>query len=443
MGARFVEAGAISTGISGICSWYWLVRSDELYWSPQLCELYGLDAPPEGADDYLQLIHPADRARVASDRLRFIAEGDGFDHEFRIVRPAGEIRTIVDRGRTIRDSKGGALRLEGVNIDVTDLRHDAAIRQSAERRAAFAARIGGLVTWEIDPGSGRIVAEDGLPRLFGIAGAAPEFMSAYVARIHPDDLAQVLASFDRAKAPGGRYDAVYRVHVGEQWRWLRGSGECIEVDGGLRVVGFNIDVTEERSVRDQLDAVAREMAHRVKNTLAMVQALARQTFRNCKADEAASFEGRLQALARSQDLVAKRANQPASLAELVDAVLLRPLAMGSRITVSGPDVPLASKLSLALALVLHELMTNALKYGALSVESGCVELTWRLVAPASNVEMEWRERDGPPVTPPTRQGFGSRLVKRVLGGDLRGSAEVDYAPAGLQCRLAFPLAQAS
>jgi two-component sensor histidine kinase/PAS domain-containing protein len=436
-----VDLIANAEDLPGICAWNWHVAENRLYWSPKLCELHGVPLPPADPGEYLLMIHPADRERVAREREEFLQDGDTFDHEFRIVRPDGSVRFIVDRGQTFRDASGGAVRLEGVNIDVTDLRMSADAQRSAERRAAFAARIGGLVTWEISVESGQIIAEEGLPQLFGIAGAAPAAMAGYIERIHVDDAPVVLESFARAGRGEGRYDAEFRVLVNDDWRWLKGAGEAVEVDGTRRVVGFNRDISEERRQREQLDTVAREMSHRVKNAFAVMQALARQTFRKSEAAEVAVFEGRLNALARSQDLVVRRAGRPASLSDLIDAVVCKPLGQPERLCIAGPDVSLTERTSLALALIFHELLTNALKYGALSNEKGVVHIDWSLEV--EEARLLWRESGGPGVVPPLKRGFGSRLIGRVITADVGGRAELKFEPEGVQCEIRWPSPPAS
>ena len=439
MDGRDEETLTNAEDVPGVCAWYWRVPENELYWSPKLCELHGVPLPPSSADDYLRMIHPADRDRVAAERLSFLADGDTFDHEFRILRPDGEVRFVVDRGHTLRNAKGEAVRLEGVNIDVTDVRELSEARRSAERRAAFAARIGGLVTWEVEADTGAIIAEEGLAALFGIEDEAPANMAGYLARIHTDDVTAVLAGFEKAKSPGGRYEAEFRVLRGDEWCWLRGIGEGVAVADQVRVVGFNVDIAEERRQREQHHMIAREMSHRVKNTFAIVQALARQTVRKSESAEVAIFEGRLNALAKSQDLVARHAG-PASLSLLIENVVEKPLGQPSRLRVSGPEIALSERVSLALALILHELLTNALKYGALSNDAGLVELEWEIAGDVQEARMSWREIGGPPVVPPTKRGFGSRLIGRVISADAGGRADLRFLPEGVVCDIAWPLA---
>jgi two-component sensor histidine kinase len=181
-----------------------------------------------------------------------------------------------------------------------------------------------------------------------------------------------------------------------------------------------------------------ELNHRVKNTLATVQAIAHQTLRT-RSDPAefrAAFEARLTALSATHNLLTATSWRSASLR---DVLLQEFLPHGvERYRLQGPDVPLPAGQALAVGMMFHELATNAAKYGALSVAGGRVAVRWALSGPpqAPVVEIAWRETNGPPVTPPGRTGFGTRLIERSL----QGTATLDYAPEGLRCDIRLGLA---
>jgi two-component sensor histidine kinase len=177
-----------------------------------------------------------------------------------------------------------------------------------------------------------------------------------------------------------------------------------------------------------------ELNHRVKNTLAILQAIASQTFRSASAAERANFEGRLGALAKAHDLLSQEKWQGAGIQDVVDRVL-EPYAISDsrRIRITGPKVPLASPRALMMSMVLHEIATNAAKYGALSNATGTVNVEWRLIADTAGEKLQftWAETGGPRVTTPTRKGFGSRLIERGAREQLSGSATVDFLPSGV------------
>jgi two-component sensor histidine kinase len=210
--------------------------------------------------------------------------------------------------------------------------------------------------------------------------------------------------------------------------------------GGVLVVCR--DVTSEHMAREALHLINEELKHRVKNTLTVLGAVATQTFRNAssKAD-LEKYQGRLAAFGRAQDLLTAANWAAAPLQDVISTALIPYRTGEERFKVSGPALIVKSRQALALSLAIHELATNALKYGALTVASGHVAITW-----ASGDQEEqpkfvfvWQEFGGPPASEPSAVGFGSRLISRVLQDDFGGSVEVSYESSGLVCRLTAPL----
>jgi two-component sensor histidine kinase len=181
-----------------------------------------------------------------------------------------------------------------------------------------------------------------------------------------------------------------------------------------------------------------ELNHRVKNTLAVVQGIARQTFREADDVRIAmeAFEARLAALSIAHNLLTDASWKAA---DLRDIVLKQLVQAGGRVTTLGPSVLLAPQAAVSLALALHELGTNATKYGALSNESGRVEVSWRVESPPLTLKLRWEEAGGPRVEPPRRRGFGSRMIERALAAELGGEVRVGYPPTGVICEIRAPL----
>jgi PAS domain S-box-containing protein len=209
-------------------------------------------------------------------------------------------------------------------------------------------------------------------------------------------------------------------------------------------VGIGIDITERKQSEEQRELLLAELSHRVKNLLAVLQALASQTSRNSASIEEfrTVFEGRLRALARAHGLLFEGRWQGADLRTLIEQTLdAHRLDRPDAIEVAGPKVTLAPKQGVALGLALHELGTNAAKYGALSTGAGRIRITWDVEDDegARCVRLEWRELGGPKVQPPLRHGFGTTLIKRTFEHELDGSAELRFAATGLRCRASFPL----
>ena len=197
---------------------------------------------------------------------------------------------------------------------------------------------------------------------------------------------------------------------------------------------------------EQQRILNRELSHRLKNTLAVVQAIVSQTLRNVTDVEAAkeALAARLIALGKAHDILLSGEGESADFeAVLASALAIHDDRQPDRFRISGPPIELGAKAALSLALMLHELATNAAKYGALSVPDGRVAVTWDVTAPMGGepmVRMTWRESGGPTVAIPTRKGFGSRLIERGLVGAVGGTVGLDYDPAGVVCRVTAPLA---
>ena len=214
--------------------------------------------------------------------------------------------------------------------------------------------------------------------------------------------------------------------------------EIAEVRGSLQAAAAILRARdgEARHAAERQQLMINELNHRVKNTLVVVQSLARHSLRpeggQASADNGLTqFNDRIFALAGAHDLLTRRNWEGADLGELLSEAL-QPYA--TQVTLEGPPLPLSPNAAVALAMIFHELATNASKYGALSVETGRIAVSWSLGA-RTLLTIEWRERGGPPTKPPQRGGFGSRLIAASLRGDLAGSANFDYAPDGLTCVL--------
>jgi two-component sensor histidine kinase len=181
-----------------------------------------------------------------------------------------------------------------------------------------------------------------------------------------------------------------------------------------------------------------ELRHRIKNLLAIVQAVANQTLRSGRSIEEArkALDGRLGAMGEAVDMLLQTGWTAAPLPELIQRGLIH---AGGRISAEGPDLVFNADAVMALTLVFHELESNSIKYGALSSDHGKVRISWALVG--ERLELEWVEQDGPACVQPSRQGFGSRMIAKLVGGRFRGTAETEYRSDGLRWRLSAPLAR--
>jgi two-component sensor histidine kinase len=207
-----------------------------------------------------------------------------------------------------------------------------------------------------------------------------------------------------------------------------------------------VDITERKEGEAHLRLLLRELTHRSKNLLAVIQAMARQTARHTGSTEGflEQFGARLHALATSHDLLIQESWYGASLPELVRSHLSRYLdGSDPQVTVEGPNIVLKPEAAQSLGLALHELAENAAKYGALSVPRGRADIAWRRM-PAQDghgVEIRWTESGGPAVKSPERRGFGSLVIERNLARSLDAEVELSFAEEGVSCRMVIPLTQ--
>jgi two-component sensor histidine kinase len=229
-------------------------------------------------------------------------------------------------------------------------------------------------------------------------------------------------------------------------RWLRADAvrRLDDVGHFLGYTGCAVDITETKVSQQQQTTLIHELNHRVKNTLATVQSIAAQSLRADKklGEARLAFESRLFALSRAHDVLTQESWQAADLGEIVERAVEPYCGQGSsRFTIKGPDVRLQPQSALAFAMALQELATNAAKYGALSAADGHVDIAWSLEAHPGGprLSFRWHESGGPLVSPPSRRGFGSRLIERTLAHDTNGHVEVSYAPSGLSLAVTVPL----
>jgi two-component system CheB/CheR fusion protein len=223
------------------------------------------------------------------------------------------------------------------------------------------------------------------------------------------------------------------VVVAERWLAYR----LFPLGDGMGVV-FR-DITDRKRAEQQRDLLIKELQHRVNNTLATVQAIAAQTFHNSGVDLHArqTFEARLLNLANAHTALTNESWDSVALRDLILSTL-RPYGAPNpaRFSVSGPDVRVQPKSAVALSMAIHELSTNAAKYGALSVESGRVAIGWTVTN--GRFRLRWQEHGGPPVSPPTRKGFGSIMIERVLAEQLGGGVTISYDASGVVCSIDVP-----
>ena len=364
--------------------------------------------------------------------------------EIKVVTPAGETETVTAYTAIVQD--------------ITDeMRATYALRES-DVRLRLAIEAGKMALWEVDLETGVVTNTPDLNLLFGLAEDATPTLEELRSRYAPGE-------FLRLRAEGATLDIVRE-------RYLRGdfkprqlglsTGEdrtqvqaefsiitpaavtkqllyraqyVFTLEGRPRITGLLVDITERKLAEERLATVARELQHRVKNSIAVIQSIAYQSFRALGDDQIAvkTFMDRLQALAIATDISMHSGQSDADVADIIEKIT-KPYRVDDReILLLGPNVRVPGKIVMALGMVLHELCTNSVKYGALSVAAGQVVLQWQPLADEA-LEILWQERNGPAVSLPLKRGFGSRLIETLVVGELGGVLDLRFEPQGVMCQ---------
>lgn len=319
-----------------------------------------------------------------------------------------------------------------------------ALRDSEERlRAVFNSSAVGVAV--LTPQARFIEANDAFTDITGFDGEELRTLDS-ASLTHPDDCASMQAHIDDLLS-GRRSSFViekrYRRKDGSII-WVQNSVSLTHDDSGqpLHLVKLVQNITERKTAEKRQRLLVDELNHRVKNTLATVQSFAVQTLRGAPtvAEGRKAFEARLIALSKTHDVLTRQHWEGADVREVVEQAIAAYRELGqSRFRVSGPGLMLQPKAALALSLALHELATNAVKYGALSTPTGGVDVEWRVTRDPKRFHLLWTETGGPKVEPPERRGFGSRLVERGLSQDIAGDVRLDFTIDGVMCSVDAPL----
>jgi two-component sensor histidine kinase len=301
----------------------------------------------------------------------------------------------------------------------------------------------GVALWSWNVDTNRLTMDERAFHLWGVPPSGSVTFDDLSSHIHPADRDRVKAAFAATRAIIGAYEIDFRIMVGEEVRWVSARGQGNDADIVNRVMyGIFLDVTGRKQAEEGHELLAGEMSHRVKNLLAIASGLTAITSRSAKttSEMAKELTHRLTALGRAHDLVRPlpgHAGKAALLGDLL-TVLLAPYddmgAFSGRVRVSVPRTGVGEQAATTLALVIHELATNSLKYGALSSLTGTLDIS---CAPdETEVVIFWTERGGPPVVSPTGEtGYGSKLLNRAMTLQLGGSISCDWSASGVIVKL--------
>ena len=481
---RNEERLAFAFDAAGAAGWWdWDIREDRVFANSRFAEFFhvGPERAAAGAplESFLHAVHPEDRAELALSINRAMKEGGAFTSEYRLVDGSGAVRWVFARGACYHDAAGQPLRFPGVLIDITERkeaeRFQAALlalgdrlrnaTTQAEITQAFGSTCGealsivraGFAAFNIAAGVADVEGDWCAPNVPTISGGHKA--DAYGTFFDDLKLGQLVAISDVEADPRSSAQSANLLRLD-----IRALVNVPIVERGELVTVFfvhdiNVRAWQTREttfIREAADRTRAELArmlaeerqtilnqelsHRMKNTLAMVQGIATQTMRNAVNLESArdTLASRLMVFGRAHDILLADSAEGAGLAEVMQAALAsHDDGMPGRIVFHGPDLPIGRRAALSFALMMHELATNAVKYGSLSRTGGHVDLSWQVDGSAADPELqlEWREAGGPEVKPPNRKGFGSRLIERGLAGSLGGQVSLTYAPEGLVCRV--------
>lgn len=347
----------------------------------------------------------------------------------------------------IADAEGNATHILSISTDITATRAAelSARENQVQMKLALAASEMGV--WQCRLVAGEFTELSGDPRAMMLLGAQPGqdwTFADFAALLAPEDRTKLvrLAMLAMRSSEDGILNLECRIlGIGDASdRWLQARAQILSSSVGKRLIGTVQDITERKETELRQTILSGELQHRVKNILAMVSAIAMQTLRGEDiASRRQTFSSRLEALANANDILTTTTWRSASLRSVIGGSLGPHMAGEDRIIVRGVDIDLTARQALSVALAIHELATNAVKYGALSTSKGTVEISWSLSG--EEFRLIWQEHGGPVVVEPSHKGFGSRLITRVLAADFKGTVNVDYHRAGLVCTLVSPASQ--
>jgi PAS domain S-box-containing protein len=325
--------------------------------------------------------------------------------------------------------------------------HEAVLEES-EARLQEALAAGSVIAYDWDVGSGRSRRSENAAQILGFDPQQTVSASSFLARVHPDDRARFKELVRGLRPDRPSFSVTFRFKRPDGKEvWLEEASKAEFDTAGhlIRLNGLSHDITENKRAEERQSALMAELDHRVKNVLARVAVVAISTRRaSSSMDEfVRTLDGRIQSMASAHSLLSQSRWHGVSLSDLVHNQLA-PYATDANMTISGADVMLSTGETQAVAMVLHELVTNAAKYGALATPGGRVLVRWDRQTKENAAEcliIVWQERGGPPIAAPIRSGFGTRLIRDLIPHELGGTVDLVPAPDGVCCKITIPLEQ--
>jgi two-component system CheB/CheR fusion protein len=328
-------------------------------------------------------------------------------------------------------------------LEITGTARAEAALKTSERRFGEAQQLSGIGVWEWNLDSEETWWSPVVYQLWGLpAGDTPPAMGDR--RVHPDDQAEYEAAFARARDTG-EFSAEWRVLLADgSVRWLAETGRMERSEGGRRILGVTQDITRSKQTEMRLTLLLGELQHRVRNILGVVRSIVARTVKSAASidDLAAHLDGRLDTLARTQGVFSRTGVDAVDLEELIRDEMLAVAAREEQLTVDGPAVRLRREAAETMALALHELATNAIKYGSLSEPGGRLSVTWRILntSRGRRLSLEWKEAGVRALDAnPSRSGFGRELIERGLPYELGATTSLEFGRGGVRASVELPL----
>jgi len=353
-----------------------------------------------------------------------------------------KVKIFVELYRKTRQLERMNAELEGrVSARTAELEASTAQLRQSEASRSLALAAGNMGSWDWNRNTGECLWDDGQYGIFGVDRKHFAVTSENVrALIHPEDWQLLQTGLENLLKDRKPTQHEFRVkRPNGEIRWCIGTAAPSTDPAGriTRISGVTVDITDRKTAEERQALLAREVDHRAKNALALVQSIVRLTRASDIATYTKAVEGRIRALSRAHTILSQSRWQGADMRGIVDEEI-EPYRSGEMVKVStgGPNVSLQPAAAQSLALALHELVTNAAKYGALSAVSGHVDLHWDI--DATTLTLRWTETGGPPTQAPSSPGFGTRIITASVEGQLGGQTAFDWRPEGLQCLLSIP-----
>jgi PAS domain S-box-containing protein len=364
-----------------------------------------------------------------------------------LERTDGSRTPIIPYPKPLRDGNGSIVGTVNMTIDISEHKKTELALVERNTQLALAGKVALVGSYAYDVDADAMRVSEGYAAIHGLPeGTAETTRSAWRTRVHPEDVGQVKrlrsrALRDRACEQNLEYRIVCPDH-GVRWIESRSFISYNSDGSAQQVIGVNIDVTERKRIEEHQRVLVAELDHRVKNSLATIGAVVSHTLdaSSSMADFATALDGRIQSMARTHELLSANRWEGISVAELVRREMA-PYATRSNTEIIGPEVILKAEAGQAMAMVLHELATNAAKYGALSAQIGRVSIRWQQRSngqPRSSLVLEWQEVGGPWVSAPEKVGFGTHTIRDLIAYEFGGTVDLAFAPEGVQCRLELP-----